>query len=103
MKIIELDASDWITSLDFYDALLGLLKAPDWHGRSINALIDSMIYGEINEVEPPLLVRVTHLSKAGFEARSELELALVALNDAGANCQIDSDGVALIQVGETVH
>jgi RNAse (barnase) inhibitor barstar len=48
MRIIKLDARQWKTPLDFYDALLSALEAPEWHGRSINALIDSLWFGEIS-------------------------------------------------------
>ena len=42
MRIIELDAAKWKTIIDFYDALLASLGAPEWHGKSPDALIDSM-------------------------------------------------------------
>jgi len=57
-KLIQLDASNWKTVLDFYEALLAALGSPHWHGRSIDALIDSMIWGGINEVDPPYKVVV---------------------------------------------
>ncbi len=59
MRWIDLDASGWTTILDFYDALLAALGAPEWHGRSVAALNDSMIWGEINAVDPPYTVRIT--------------------------------------------
>ena len=58
MKWIDLDASGWTGALDFYDALLLALGAPEWHGRSVAALNDSMIWGGINAVEPPYTVRI---------------------------------------------
>jgi RNAse (barnase) inhibitor barstar len=42
MRIIELDAENWETAIDFYKALLPALGAPEWHGYSPDALIDSM-------------------------------------------------------------
>ena len=50
MRRIELDAKSWMKILDFYQDLLKALGAPEWHGRNLNALIDSMIWGGINEL-----------------------------------------------------
>lgn len=58
MKTVLLDASKWKTPIDFYNALLPTLGAPEWHGRNLNALIESMIWGEINAVEPPYAVEI---------------------------------------------
>jgi RNAse (barnase) inhibitor barstar len=55
---IELNGSGWQTPLDFYDALLAALSAPHWHGRSLDALLDSMIGGGINAVEAPYTVTI---------------------------------------------
>ena len=56
MKVIELDAGLWREYLDFARALLAVLEAPHWHGTGVDALIDSMVYGGINGVEPPYTV-----------------------------------------------
>ena len=47
---------DWslIKSEDqFYDLLLSQIGAPEWHGRNLDALADSLITGSINAIEPP--------------------------------------------------
>jgi hypothetical protein len=84
LRIIELDATNWATVLDFYAALLAALGAPAWHGRSIDALVDSMIWGGINAVEPPYTIRVRGLAGCSKEIVEEVELARTALNDARA-------------------
>jgi RNAse (barnase) inhibitor barstar len=58
VTVVELDASDWETKSDFYDALLSALGSPDWHGRSPVALVDSMLHNDINKVAPPYRVEV---------------------------------------------
>ena len=58
MNLIELDASDWKTTEDFYDSLLSALGAPDWHGRSGVALVDTMLHDDVNKVVPPYRVEV---------------------------------------------
>ena len=42
MRVLELDASRWETIDDFYDAVLAVVGAPDWHGRVSVALVDTM-------------------------------------------------------------
>jgi len=40
----------------FYDVFLPQVKAPKWHGRNLAALNDSLITGDINEIEPPYTI-----------------------------------------------
>ena len=92
MRIIELDATEWKTVLDFYEALLPELGAPEWHGRSVDALIDSMIWGGINALEPPFKVRVLHLASAPKPIRDHVELTAQALAEARAEYQTRNGG-----------
>jgi RNAse (barnase) inhibitor barstar len=82
MNFVQLDASHWKTGLDFYEALLAALGAPSWHGRNINALIDSMIYDGINTIGPPLTIRITGTAHLPDEARNELIFTILALGSA---------------------
>jgi len=82
---IELDASQWKTGLDFYDALLTALGAPHWHGRSVDALIDSMVYRDINTIESPYTIAVTGADKMSARAVSSMVQAILALGKAGAD------------------
>src|SRR5579859_7937376 len=75
MHHIELDATKWKTVSDFYDALLSALGSPEWHGRNINALVDSMIFGGINEISPPYTIRISGISRAPKDVRNHIELA----------------------------
>ncbi len=95
MNIVELDAQHWKTPRDFYSALLRKLGAPEWHGESIPALIDSMIVGDINEVATPLRVVVTGLDTASKVAFDELTKAFSALTKYGAVANINSDRASL--------
>ncbi len=87
MRTIELDAGNWRTVHEFYDALLAELGAPAWHGRSIDALIDSMVWGGINSLAPPYRVLVSGVESIPREIRNEVELASRALNEAGLERQ----------------
>ena len=73
MRIIELDAADWCDLMDFYGALMGALGSPTWHGRNVNAWVDSMLYGGINEIEPPYLIRLSGTSKCSPELQRCIE------------------------------
>ena len=75
MRIVELDASRWDKPDDFYDALLPELGAPKWHGHNPNALNDSVIWGGINAVNPPLLIRVCGLRGAPEAVANEVRWA----------------------------
>jgi RNAse (barnase) inhibitor barstar len=73
MRIIELEASHWKSSLDFYNALLVALGAPHDHGRNINALIDSMFYGGINKIDPPYTIRIRGGDNLPTDVREEIK------------------------------
>ena len=79
MRIIKLDATKWNTFDDFYNALLPSVGAPDWHGQNLNALVDSMIWGGINAIEPPYIVRITGAAKLPKNIRDHIETAKTAL------------------------
>jgi RNAse (barnase) inhibitor barstar len=72
VRIIELDGGSWRTQDDLYDALLPALGAPDWHGRNLDALIDSMGTGSINEIEPPYLIKIKRSQAMPVELRDIL-------------------------------
>lgn len=51
------------TEGDFYDIFLPQVKAPEWHGRNLDALTDSLVTGAINSIEPPYTI---HSINTGF-------------------------------------
>ena len=84
VRTIELDAQGWNTALDFYDALLAAIGAPAWHGMGVNALIDSMVWGGINSVEPPYEVLIHEVQGLADNARQEVGRAEQAIEMARA-------------------
>lgn len=89
MTEIDLTASGWITPLDFYEALLAALGAPEWHGRNVNALMESMMFGNINKVDPPMIVHVRKLNEAGEAAHAAIVEAFGALTTEGASLTVN--------------
>lgn len=79
MRIIDLDATKWKTYDDFYDALLPSIEAPKAHGRNLNALVDSMIWGGVNAIEPPYTIRISGAATLPKDVRDHVEMAKRAL------------------------
>lgn len=75
MRHIELDGTKWKSVHEFYDALLRALGSPELHGRNINALVDSMIWGGINRISPPYTVRIYGISSVPKDVRDHIQLA----------------------------
>ena len=73
MRIIELDATKWKTYDDFYNAPLPSIGAPKWHGQNLNALVDSMIWGGINAVDPPYTIRILGAATLPQDIRDHVE------------------------------
>lgn len=84
-KIIELDATKWKTVHHFYDALLSELSAPALHGHNINALVDSMIWGGMNKIEAPYLVKISNSTGLPKVVHQHIELLQSALFEARAD------------------
>ena len=55
---IVLDGRHWQDANDFYDAFFTAVGAPKWHGRSLDALNDSIGAGQINRMETPYTIVV---------------------------------------------
>ena len=64
MRIVELHADGWVTATDFVNALKKAIGAPDWHGSSADAFLDSMIYhDDINALKSPYTIRISGADK----------------------------------------
>lgn len=74
MRTIELNATKWKSVLDFYNALLPAIGAPAWHGKNPNALVDSMVWGGINAVEPPYTIKIVGSAGLPEDVRDQIEV-----------------------------
>lgn len=84
IPMIELDASHWRNVLDFYGALKKALGSPEGHGSSPDAWVDSMIYGGMNAVEPPYIVRIIGTADCPAGLLKEINLLADVIRDARA-------------------
>lgn len=84
IPLIELDATRWRNVLDFYDALKRALRSPDGHGGSPDAWVDSMIYGGMNGVEPPYVIRIVGTAHCRAGLKAEIDLLAEVIRDARA-------------------
>jgi hypothetical protein len=82
MRPIELDAKGWNNPLDFLRSLKAALGSPEGHGMSPAAFVDSMIYGGMNSVEPPYVVRIRNVSGAPKEVTDYVSLMISAIQEA---------------------
>ncbi len=84
MRVVELDAKNWRSVLDFSCALKAAFGSCEGHGASPDAWIDSMIYGGMNVVEAPYVVRVTGTANCSNELRDKIALLADVIREARA-------------------
>ncbi|WP_432640056.1 barstar family protein [Albidovulum sp.] len=76
-----MDASGWKDESDVWTAMSDALKFPDWHGRNLDALYDSL-GGGINGREAPFALVVSGLATAGPRARDLVGMIAAVFDDA---------------------
>jgi hypothetical protein len=92
IRIIEIDARKCATVIDFLRELRTAIRAPDWHGWGPDAFVDSMIWNEINELQPPYLIKVTGSDRALPEVAAYASLVAEVVRR-GREERRDADGV----------
>jgi len=80
--LITIDAQEWTQPSDFYDAFLAKVQGPDWHGRNLNALWDSIARSGINDLDPPFVVRIHNTGHFSAEMRALMEAVETLFRDA---------------------
>jgi hypothetical protein len=84
MRIVELDASRWQNVLDYYTALKEALGSCEGHGSSPDTWVDSIIYGGMNAVEPPYVIRITGTARCDDQLKGEIALLADVIRTARA-------------------
>ena len=69
MLELIMDGAAWNGKDDVYDAFFKAVGAPDWHGRNLDALNDSIANCEINKIEVPYRISILNFDLIGAGAR----------------------------------
>ena len=85
MRVIELDAQSWQIYEDYASALRTALGSPKGHGSSVNAFIDSMVYGGMNEINPPYKIIIKNTKNLSKDIIEEIEALKKSLPQSWAN------------------
>jgi RNAse (barnase) inhibitor barstar len=69
MTELPLNGAGWQTKDDVYHAFFRAVGAPDWHGKNLDALNDSIATGSINRVEVPYRLVIKNYDRIGEGAK----------------------------------
>jgi hypothetical protein len=105
LRIIDLNAQNWKTPLDFYEALIDALYGPIESlfggaaqgypfpiGMSVNGFVDSMIWRGMGGIEPPYTVQIISLEQAPKDVIEEVALLASAIESARRE-RFESQGI----------
>ena len=90
MKQISLDAAKWQSKNDVYSSFFQAVGAPDWHGRNLDALNDSIANGSINKIEVPYRLVIKNYGNVGDGARQMADDFIDLIRDiASRGCPVE--------------
>jgi RNAse (barnase) inhibitor barstar len=72
MEMIDIDGQEWTLADDFYISYFAAVGAPEWHGRNLDALWDSLTAGGVNHRNPPFRIRVSGTTRMSTDVRQIL-------------------------------
>jgi RNAse (barnase) inhibitor barstar len=82
VDVIDLDGGAWTTADDFYTSYFAAVGAPEWHGRNLDALWDSLTAGGINQSNPPYQIRISGTARMSSDAREMVRRFEALLHEA---------------------
>ena len=90
LKELPLDGARWQKKDDVYTAFFHAVGAPDWHGRNLDALNDSIAGGSINQVEVPYRIVIKNYDKIGGGAKQAADDFIDLIKDiAAGGCPVE--------------
>jgi RNAse (barnase) inhibitor barstar len=90
MRELVLDGSEWKTKDDVYTAFFRAVGAPEWHGRNLDALADSISGGLINQVEVPYRIVIKDYDRIGVLAKGMTDSVIGLVHDLAAKgCPVE--------------
>ena len=85
MREIVISGAGWQTPDDFYVAFLAAIGAPEWHGHNLAALWDSVSGGDINQTNPPYIVRITGTAQMPKDCKALIDSFVALMSQARVN------------------
>jgi RNAse (barnase) inhibitor barstar len=90
MKELVLNGAEWATKDDVYDAFFRAVGAPEWHGRNLDALADSISGGSINQVEVPYRLVIKSYDTIGPHAKPMMDSLIKLVHELAAKgCPVE--------------
>jgi RNAse (barnase) inhibitor barstar len=90
MKELILDGAQWRTRDDVYNTFFKAVGAPEWHGRNLDALNDSIAGGQINAIEVPYRIIIKHGDLFGAGAQKTAKDFVDLIHDIAARgCPVE--------------
>jgi RNAse (barnase) inhibitor barstar len=90
MRELVLNGADWTTKDDVYSAFFQAVGAPEWHGRNLDALEDSISGGSINQVEVPYRLIITSYARIGPDAKAMADRFISLVHELAADgCPVE--------------
>jgi RNAse (barnase) inhibitor barstar len=90
MRELLLDGADCATTDDVYDAFFRAVGAPEWHGRNLDALADSISGGSINRVEVPYRLVIKSYNGIGPQAKAMVDRFVSLVHELAAEgCPVE--------------
>lgn len=87
MKIIELDASDWSTIVDMYQALIDAVGGPKNAATNADGLFEYLFYPGMAAVQPPYTIRISNLDRVPTEVEKHLRKLDILVTDVRGNAR----------------
>jgi len=84
MRELVLNGAEWATKDDVYEAFFRAVGAPEWHGRNLDALADSISGGSINRVEVPYRLVIKSYDRISPEAKTAADRFINLVNELAA-------------------
>ncbi len=81
-RVIEIDATGWKTILDFYDAVYPAIEAPKDASRSLDALLEYMIWYDMGALRPPYEIVISNLGGTPPDVVKHVEFFRKCLGEA---------------------
>jgi RNAse (barnase) inhibitor barstar len=81
MKELFMDAAAWKSSDDLYLSFFNAVQAPEWHGKNLNAIRDSIGGGQINKIEVPYRLVFKNYDTLSSDLKQKTDFFIEVVSD----------------------